>query len=542
MSYKFNPFTSNFDYYDTGENFTDITYEDFVTAIGSSSLTEGMIYRITDFKTDYVIPNTSQQFAALHGVTEVLRVTATGVNTYNPVVVGENYPEDIITWTHENLWGNYSGGSTGHIYFREDPTRQIRFGFDFRVVKYRRWEKVEGSGLYDSYQDTELGYQDVLHITYINNPEYQVCNNINMAGCYTTTNNVFGEGDIKNIEASSANFKDNTVIMGGFSDMQFSSHAMGNIFYGSGTEGNYFNLVAGDNFNYNVFSGDIINFNVGQGFEYNEIDEITNTVMGSNCSYNEGNTILDCKIGNGFYNNTFNQQFNTISHCDIGNDFAQNNINTIFDANIIGHSFGVNGTNDINCDQFNNNVILAPFYLNTFTAGSGKYFAKNVCLQRVEYCTFNGTFEGNMFLAQTYDCTFSNVVMSYNKIMSDIETVVITNAEFVVTIQGCTFMKSMYTVTWNLSALSQECTISGCTFAQVSLPAIPDVSIYSNKEFFSTTSGHDHDGVNSKTLTYLDLITSVPYELNVIEGVVTPCVEGGSSSTVAGYTLDGGSS
>lgn len=114
----------------------NIVYEAFISAINGSELIKEQVYRLTDFQTDYTIPYTSDQFADLYGVTEVLLITATSPNTYNSIVVSETFPQDIIIYDHNNDYGS----TKGVIKFREDLTKGIKGGFDWRVAKYRRWE------------------------------------------------------------------------------------------------------------------------------------------------------------------------------------------------------------------------------------------------------------------------------------------------------------------------------------------------------------------------------------------------------------------
>jgi hypothetical protein len=79
----------------------NILYADLIIAMNASTLIEGMKYRITDYQTTYLLPNTSGSVAS--GVIESIIVTALSSNTISDVAYSESRPQQR-SWR----WSKYS--------------------------------------------------------------------------------------------------------------------------------------------------------------------------------------------------------------------------------------------------------------------------------------------------------------------------------------------------------------------------------------------------------------------------------------------------
>lgn len=116
----------------------DITHSELLTAINESSLIPGMKYRITDFRTIHIIPNTD---VINEGNSEPLIVFALKNNVISSQVKSEVYPQDIIHYDINNvLCEDNITARPGWIYRRIDTSKNITACYDWRNVKYRRWK------------------------------------------------------------------------------------------------------------------------------------------------------------------------------------------------------------------------------------------------------------------------------------------------------------------------------------------------------------------------------------------------------------------
>jgi hypothetical protein len=143
----------------SGGGATSISYADLMTLIGSSGLTPGAQYLITDYATVHYIVDGNyipDLTTIITGVTEPLIVTADSVNTIDKEAKSTLYPQDIIyydpsptKWLYDLSFSDTSGptiipGFKGVIYFRHDTILDNYMGYDFRNVKFRRWDTNVG--------------------------------------------------------------------------------------------------------------------------------------------------------------------------------------------------------------------------------------------------------------------------------------------------------------------------------------------------------------------------------------------------------------
>lgn len=121
-----------------------LTHAELLAKKTSNGLTPDHVYRITDFRTSHVIPNTADRNT---GATEVLLVRAVSSSELSSLVSSENFPEDIIYY--ELVDSSHQGGDRGRIIKRIDPVKHISAFEDWRGVKYRRWNtRADGLGTY----------------------------------------------------------------------------------------------------------------------------------------------------------------------------------------------------------------------------------------------------------------------------------------------------------------------------------------------------------------------------------------------------------
>jgi hypothetical protein len=136
----------------------DVTYNELVTLIGTSGLTCGSYYRITDYATvHWMVDGDGNYILAegekiIHtGANEPLVVLATSANTISTEAWSALYPQDVIKydWNPANWTGikNFydsdllttPAGFTGIITRREDTLLANLVNFDFREITYRLW-------------------------------------------------------------------------------------------------------------------------------------------------------------------------------------------------------------------------------------------------------------------------------------------------------------------------------------------------------------------------------------------------------------------
>src|SRR3990170_1682707 len=131
----------------------DKTWAELKALADASSLAPGQLYRITDFRTRHLIPNTTDYNI---GPTEPITVTAISVDELAVDAYSEAYPQDVIYYELADSSG--SGGDRGRIYFRYDTSDDINVAVweDWRTVKYRRWETFPGNNVFARLTDAPV--------------------------------------------------------------------------------------------------------------------------------------------------------------------------------------------------------------------------------------------------------------------------------------------------------------------------------------------------------------------------------------------------
>ena len=330
-----------------------ITYDQLSSLIAGSGLVPGQKYLITDYQTVHVIPDTADVNT---GAVEPLLVTALSSNELEPIAFSPLYPDDIIYYSPVN-GGDYVPGCTkGYIYRRIDTAQNNDLPFDFRQVRFRRWQidvtTTDATGAVGNYSkwsvvrktntnEIYIKHNDLPAVPFSDTASWRRFEWDNLSYVSWMSTDWFMCDESITIPVNSNNFNDFLFFSGAYAScynntIQNSSNInncstviFGNDFYGN-TIGNYFyNNSIGSNFNYN---------SIGSNFSYNSIgNNFYNNSIGSNFYVNYiGSNFTVNSIGSNFYGNTIGNYFyvNTI-----GNYFYGNTIGNYFYSNTMGTNF-----------------------------------------------------------------------------------------------------------------------------------------------------------------------------------------------------------
>lgn len=123
----------------------ELTVADLNALITSGSLIPGAIYKLSDFQTKHLIPNTTSDFnVAEIEILYVWAITNTKVSTR---VFSEAFPQDIIYLDLTNTVCEDVNHTPrkGKIIYRKDTLKNLETWYDFRNVVFRRWQLDEAS-------------------------------------------------------------------------------------------------------------------------------------------------------------------------------------------------------------------------------------------------------------------------------------------------------------------------------------------------------------------------------------------------------------
>jgi len=114
----------------------EVTYAELAALISGSDLIQGRQYLITDYRTVHTIPNTVDTNT---GTLEPLIVTALSTTDLEPVAYSTTHKDDIVYYDPVNN-SKVNGSTKGCIYRRIDTVNNSDIPFDWREVKFRRWQ------------------------------------------------------------------------------------------------------------------------------------------------------------------------------------------------------------------------------------------------------------------------------------------------------------------------------------------------------------------------------------------------------------------
>ncbi|WP_028978942.1 hypothetical protein [Sporocytophaga myxococcoides] len=110
---------------------------DIRNMMAANSLKKGALYRIP-FQTKHVISNTT---VVNTGATEYLLLYALTSSTVSRFVYSESYPQDVIALDLSNvICEDGTTSREGKITYRKDYDRNLETWYDFRNVRFRRWQ------------------------------------------------------------------------------------------------------------------------------------------------------------------------------------------------------------------------------------------------------------------------------------------------------------------------------------------------------------------------------------------------------------------
>lgn len=147
----------------------NVTFQELSDLIDNSELNTSFRYRITDFQTIHIIPNTTSVY---NGTIEPLIVVPLSENKIDDLVFSEMYPNDTIKY---NSLKRLDGTTPikGEITYRRDNINRIQADYDFRERTVRLW-KMTGkqyeipTSLTSTTFDLELTFSPNLNGTYMN--------------------------------------------------------------------------------------------------------------------------------------------------------------------------------------------------------------------------------------------------------------------------------------------------------------------------------------------------------------------------------------
>lgn len=276
----------------------------------ASTLVAGQFYQITDWST-----------------IEQLIVMAVATNKLSEEAHSNTFEQDIISVDLSN-----ANQANWKITYRKDIVKDLSAYYDWRTVKFTRWETVVGNGIYA---------KTTVTVGSIAREFFTFANDINFSTPLTSF-----------IPATDGNGGDNT-------SMELGNRVTNTIF-GNNTRSSKIRLGDG-----NIFSLDSAKNNtIGNGFKNNIIGmRLNECIIKNDCTFNIIEQSCDSNtIGANFTQN----KISSIGFNTIGDGFARNTIEK-------GFSFNTLVGNDVTDNQFLEGVAFC-----TIPSGFRKYITNTV--------------------------------------------------------------------------------------------------------------------------------------------------------------------
>ena len=359
------------------------TYAELTAMISGSTLAPGQPYLITDYASVHTIPTTAVTNTP---TAEPLIVRAISTNKLSPIAFSPTFPQDVIYYEVTSDQAMVPGCTKGYIYRRVDTQKNNDIGFDYRNVKFRRWQisvtTSDTTGAVANYTKGNVVLKTGTAEIYIklNNATAELFTNTSAWKRFewdnlqyvspTITNwviiNLIDQITINVTIPCSALYMDykmfttaataagvesayttiyNNKISQNSSDILTNANSVfiGTGFYRNTIGMSFYNNTIGYNFYRNSIGNNFNANSIGYGFIDNVIGyEFTNSTIGNTFNTNiVVKTFHQNVIGNNFSNNTLGYGFfgNLV-----GGSFTSNNIRNYFYYNIIGGSFARNNT------------------------------------------------------------------------------------------------------------------------------------------------------------------------------------------------------
>ena len=374
----------------TSNSTVEVTYSELVDNITGETLNTGSFYIITDFRTCYDQPDydnvqnsiTSGIYKSADTVSPIV-VLATSANTISIDAFQPEFPFDKIKYDYSfNATEHTEGPAFGRITERIDNFNN-RTDYDHRTILFKRYRGY-------SYNENNplAGLIGISGITGTTGVLY--------GNTGTTFNSNISSGSIIAIPNLNPEFfevisvdSDSLAIISGVtisgtdnapyysaSDDGIMSYYQPNIRQNQVYEYTTFGDVIGETGAVNNYIGDQANLYLDNG---------NGEFLLANNVFLDG-SFINNTIGNGSYNNTFNDD------CDsnqIGDRFYNNSTNDDFDGNIIGDFFN----NNYITSNFNNNRIGSDFDSNILLGGS--FYRNNIGNDFRDNVWTSGDFQNN---------------------------------------------------------------------------------------------------------------------------------------------------
>ena len=332
---------------------TPITYSELVTLIAGSNLIPNSSYLITDYQTIHTIPNTTDKNTST--VEPLLVMAATSRSLYSEAKSSQE-PYDIIYYNVNND-GRILGSTKGYIYRRVDTLKHNDFPFDYKHVKFRRWQinaptwvsnyeysygqvvkGTEDNYVYVSIVDSNIGHEPLSETNMFYWIKLNTWENLSYVSP-TPSQWRFSENENENLNMLTI------PCTSLYTDYLFCSDL--NTMYNNSWRCNTllwrFNSIVGSNFQNNVIIGNFYNNTISNNFIHNTVKaSFSNSWISNEFQYNT--------IEKSFYNNY------------IGESFNNNKINSNYHLNIIDtHCEYNNFFNDVKgniiCNYFKYNIV-----------------------------------------------------------------------------------------------------------------------------------------------------------------------------------------
>jgi len=352
-----------------GAEVISLTYSQLSTLVSGNTLVPGQKYLINDYQTAHVIPNTSDINT---GPIEPLLVTASSTNTLEPIAYSTLFPQDIIYYNIESDQNMVSGSTKGYIYRRIDTIKNNDIGFDYRNVKFRRWQiDVTTSDLTGSGNTYSRGA--VVLQTGTNDIYLKLDNTPSVPFTTTASWMLFPWSNLDYVSPTdidwtlvrytipvSTNYMDYFIFstepttngvqcnydsiygnkIKGIYDGSDIISSSNTVFFGN----SFYSNIIGYNFNYNTIGDNFQANTIGNNFQANTIgDSFNNNTIGDNFGSNTtklASTINDIKYGIGTIVSNSNIIGYNFNYNTIGNNFQANTIRDNFQLNNIETNFG----------------------------------------------------------------------------------------------------------------------------------------------------------------------------------------------------------
>ena len=375
----------------TVDTFVEKSYDELKALKLANQLTAGVRYLIKDYVTKYVQPHSG---VLMISPAERIIITATGSNSFSPLVVSQNYVNDIIFYDFDDSnTGLMDVQRKGFIKRRIDTVNRIDMPYDWRTMLWARYKAdapvwVSGSvalnGHYKSGNDIYLvrkagvpssGTDSVYFMKICTVNDYiwtkdkaytgLTLNLADYALRYT-----FNQDTSLTKKAATA-----AVIMPYDIAIDGADSLPDNVFCYSTTDNRPHMIRAGGGFTGNTFMSSCYKSSFGNNYSCNlsagqPTNSFSKNSFGNDCTFNQFFvSAIGNSVGNGCTSNTFANTQNNV----IGNNCTKN----IMSGNMGNNVFGSN-CNSNNMNNFSYCSFSSGFSNNTLNSANYSYFNINV--------------------------------------------------------------------------------------------------------------------------------------------------------------------